>query len=134
MKNELTYVGKQVTALRKKREMSSADLAEKVGCSRTTIWNIESGDRDVWISTLSRVADCLEVDLATLFIDAAPDLIDQNHALKKIADKLQQDNTELTEINQALTREIEGIKIQLTYVLDHLKNLGGMEDGSKSNA
>ena len=53
----------KLTELRKKKRLSQAQLAKKIHMPQSQISRIESGDSDVRIGTLSRVAAALDKKL-----------------------------------------------------------------------
>ena len=55
---QLTELGRRVRALRKRRKMTQAQLAERAGISTRTLRSLEQGD-DVQLSTLLRVLRAL---------------------------------------------------------------------------
>lgn len=62
-------MGYRIRKLRKERKMSQQELSEKSGVSRTIISFLESGKSiDTHLSTLQRIADCLEVPIHDLFL------------------------------------------------------------------
>ncbi|MGK5085338.1 helix-turn-helix transcriptional regulator [Bdellovibrionota bacterium FG-1] len=58
---------KRLKFLRDSREYSQAVLAKKVGLTQSAIAQIENGTKDPSIATVKRLADALDVDVATLF-------------------------------------------------------------------
>lgn len=69
-KNEklLKDIGIMIIKLREKQEMSQEDLAYKAGIDRTYISGIEKGDRNISVSTYTKLANALgvNINLATL--------------------------------------------------------------------
>lgn len=69
-KNEklLKDIGTMIIKLRVKQEMSQEDLAYKAGIDRTYISGIEKGDRNISVSTYTKLANALgvNINLATL--------------------------------------------------------------------
>ncbi len=59
----------RIRALRSKRGWRQRDLADKSGIHDVTISRIESGQGDVTLATLTKLAAALDVPLATLFAD-----------------------------------------------------------------
>jgi transcriptional regulator with XRE-family HTH domain len=60
-------VGKQIRELRKKKGWSQERLADESQMHRSYMWGIEQGRRNPSLRHLSRIADALEVGIATLF-------------------------------------------------------------------
>lgn len=58
--------GKRLRALREAGGKSQGDLADKAGLSRTYLNQLEAGKRDPSLSTLSRLAKALGVELEAL--------------------------------------------------------------------
>ncbi len=65
------YVGKRICQLRQSCEMSQADLAAKLGKTRTALTNIESGNQRVTLEDLYRVALALGVSPGSLLPDVS---------------------------------------------------------------
>ncbi len=55
------------TATRRDSDLSQAQLATKLGCSRDTIAGIESGRRKVTVSDVRLLAEAVGVDPETIF-------------------------------------------------------------------
>ncbi len=63
-----TYVATQIRVLREQREMTQAQLAEKLGTKQTVISRIESANYSAWnIGTLKRLARAFNVRLHVSF-------------------------------------------------------------------
>lgn len=55
----------KLKTIRKKRNMSQAELAEKSGVSRATIANIERGKQvELLVGTVSKLANALDVSIS----------------------------------------------------------------------
>jgi transcriptional regulator with XRE-family HTH domain len=63
-------IGANVRALRRKAELSQADLAEAAGLSVVGLSKIEGGLVDLYVSTLMRLARALGVKPQALFAPA----------------------------------------------------------------
>ena len=62
-------LGENVRRLREEKFLSTAELAEKAGVSRNTLWRIESGQYAAVPKTVRKIAEALGVqptDLATM--------------------------------------------------------------------
>jgi transcriptional regulator with XRE-family HTH domain len=59
----------QIAALRKRRNLSQAELAEIVGVEQPTISRIERGYEGVTVRLLRQIADALDCSMADLFAD-----------------------------------------------------------------
>ncbi|KJS28033.1 MAG: helix-turn-helix transcriptional regulator [Hyphomonas sp.] len=55
-KDALILMGKQIQLARKARHMSAAELAERVGVARSTLWRIEQGEPGVEIGLVFEAA------------------------------------------------------------------------------
>ncbi len=62
-------VGKRITALRKKKNFTQLDLSYQVNIERTYITSIESGNKNISLSTLQKIIDALEVSPKVFFDD-----------------------------------------------------------------
>ena len=58
---ELSRIGARIRELRKKKNMSQAELAEKAHIALPRISPIENGKTEMFISTLVRIAESLDV-------------------------------------------------------------------------
>lgn len=59
--------GKRVSAVRKSRDMTQQELAERTNMSVVGIAYIETGKRWARLGTLTKIAKALHVDIADLF-------------------------------------------------------------------
>ena len=67
--SEVKKVGYRIREIRESLGMSQAELCEKTGITRTTIWKLETGEDEVTTSrTLVRIADALGVTVGELFL------------------------------------------------------------------
>lgn len=69
-KNEklLKEIGAMIIRLREKQKMTQEDLAYKAGIDRTYISGIEKGERNISVTTYTKIADALgqKINLADL--------------------------------------------------------------------
>lgn len=56
------YIGFKVKTLRKEHEYNQEDFAKKIGVSRTTIVNIETGKQQLTINNLYKIFELLGID------------------------------------------------------------------------
>lgn len=56
-------MGDRIRECRKQKKLSQADLAEKIGVSDNTISNMETGNNNVKLENIEKVADFFEVSL-----------------------------------------------------------------------
>lgn len=56
-------------SLRKKKELTQAQLAKKAGIARTTYSMIETGERGVSVQNAKKIAAVLEIDWTIFFED-----------------------------------------------------------------
>lgn len=66
-------VGKQIQELREARGWRQWELAEKVGVSRSTVSNIESGRRSLTLETLRRFCDVFQINISYFAIESDED-------------------------------------------------------------
>lgn len=64
--NYLKNIGLNISVIRKKKEMSQADLAEKLNTARQNIYRIEAGKVNSTIIMFQRIASALDVSLEDL--------------------------------------------------------------------
>lgn len=62
-----TILGENIRRARVEQGLSQRVLARMVGTSQSTLFNIEHGKSDAKASTLFRLADALDVEVADLF-------------------------------------------------------------------
>jgi transcriptional regulator with XRE-family HTH domain len=63
----LSIFGKKINSLRRQKNISQEDLADKSDLDRTYISSLENGKRNVSLKALSSLASALEVSLSELF-------------------------------------------------------------------
>ena len=61
--------GSRIAALRKQRNISQEELAERCGVHRTYIGSIERGEKSPTLNTIERFAKGLNVSITDLFVD-----------------------------------------------------------------
>lgn len=67
--SEVKKVGYRIREIRENLGMSQAELCEKSGITRATIWKLETKDDEVTTSsTLLKIADALGVTVGELFL------------------------------------------------------------------
>lgn len=67
--SEVKKVGYRIREIRESKGMSQAELCEKSGITRATIWKLETKDDEVTTSsTLLKIADALGVTVGELFL------------------------------------------------------------------
>ncbi len=68
MASRINYkLGRMIAQIRKQRNLTQEDLAEKVDLHYTTISRIETGESDPPVSTIEKIARALKVPLSELF-------------------------------------------------------------------
>ena len=60
-------LGKRIVYLRKKKKMSSLDLALESGINKNYLSDLENGRRNPTLKILRRIAIALDIDLSELF-------------------------------------------------------------------
>lgn len=75
----LRHVGTNLRRLRQSSGLSQAELAERAGLSRRTVVGLESGQANVSLSALDRIADAVGTTFSQLMIrpDSRPDAVDE---------------------------------------------------------
>jgi transcriptional regulator with XRE-family HTH domain len=68
----LTQLGKRIVYLRTEKNWSQLDLALESNVNRNYLSDLERGQRNPTLKILSKIADALGVDLATLFKGIKP--------------------------------------------------------------
>ena len=62
-------MGYRIREIRESKGMTQAELCDKSGITRATIWKLETGDNEVTTSrTLLKIADALGVSVGELFL------------------------------------------------------------------
>lgn len=59
-------LAERIKALRKERNMSQEEMAEKLGTNHTHVVRMEKGTQDFRLSSLLKIADALEVEIGDL--------------------------------------------------------------------
>lgn len=67
MPNEAKKLGNNLKRIRTEKGVSQADIAKSLGVSRGFVSNIENGKRNPTLSTISRLAEALNVSTEELF-------------------------------------------------------------------
>ena len=65
--NILIQLGKRIAYLRRMKRMSQLDLSLESNVNKNYISDLEKGRRNPSVMVLNRIAEALEIDLATLF-------------------------------------------------------------------
>lgn len=65
--NILIQLGKRIAYLRRMKKMSQLDLSLESNVNKNYISDLEKGRRNPSVMVLNRIAEALEIDLATLF-------------------------------------------------------------------
>lgn len=60
-------LGERLRFIREQRKLSQKILAERARVSQATIAQVETGRKDPSVRTLRKIAEALDIDLATLF-------------------------------------------------------------------
>jgi transcriptional regulator with XRE-family HTH domain len=63
--NEL--VGKRITVLRKKKELSQQKFANEADIERSYLTHVEKGRKNISINTLGKITSALEISLKDFF-------------------------------------------------------------------
>jgi transcriptional regulator with XRE-family HTH domain len=79
-------IGKRVKVYRTKRQMTQAELAERLGISNVYISNIETGLKGVSLKVLLKIADEFDLSLDSLVLEETH--IRLPKAYRKLADML----------------------------------------------
>jgi transcriptional regulator with XRE-family HTH domain len=93
-------LGARIAALRKARNITQVQLAEKLGISQQTLQSYECGRRRVPVSAMPAVAQHLEVSLDELF-DAPPTTAKRGAAKRGPAPKWQQQIEQIATLPRA---------------------------------
>lgn len=85
----LRKLGRDLALARRKRRISTADMAARLFVSRDTLWRLERGDPSVSVGTLSTAAFILQLhdrlaNLAAPSTDALALALEEEHVPKKI--------------------------------------------------
>ena len=105
-------IGKIITDLRKAKEMSQADLANKTGISQVMVGKYERGDASPSIEVAKKIADALEVSLDYLVGEGINSKFDKM-TLKRIEEIEQMDvdkKKTLFDVIDTFIRESKGRK------------------------
>ena len=85
----LSKLGRDLAVARRKRGISTSDMASRLFVSKDTLWRLERGERSVAIGTLATAAFVLQMQdrLANLFSPASDSLalgLDEQRLPKRI--------------------------------------------------
>jgi transcriptional regulator with XRE-family HTH domain len=85
----LRKLGRDLALARRKRRISTADMAQRLFVSRDTLWRLERGDPAVSLGTLATAAFILQLHdrlagLAAAATDALALSLDERHLPKRI--------------------------------------------------
>jgi transcriptional regulator with XRE-family HTH domain len=69
----LEGLGKDINVARRARKISMVDMAQRMGCSRSTLHRLEKGDVGISLNTLARALQVLGL------LDRISELLDQSH-------------------------------------------------------
>lgn len=106
-------LGDKITMLRKQKNLSQGDLADKIGVSRDAIGKYERGDIMPTADKAKKMADVLGVSLDFLMSDAAKedtvdkDMLQRMQELQKLPDT---DKDKITSIIDAFIRDTRAKK------------------------
>lgn len=76
-------LGERLKYLRLGRKLTQKDLAENSGVSQSTIAQIETGRKDPSITTLRKLSDALDMDIALFFATDDVHVFDMKRLKKK---------------------------------------------------
>lgn len=66
---DLETFGERVRDFRRRRGLTQSELADKIGLDRKTVNRMEAGHYSTSLRNVYRIADALETDVASLFVD-----------------------------------------------------------------
>ena len=106
---EIQYIGLRIAYFRKLRNMTQADLAEKVFINKNYLSHIESGSAHKVLSLplLIRISKALDVELALLV-----DLSDLDNSKNEVCEQITELRTMFEEMKQ-FNSELNGMMAQL---------------------
>lgn len=109
-------LGDKITMLRKQKNLSQGDLADKIGISRDAIGKYERGDIMPTADKAKKMADILGVSLDFLMSDAAKEeaLIDKEmlYRMQEVQKLPDSEKNQITSVIDALIRDF---KIKQAY-------------------
>ena len=106
---EIQYIGLRIAYFRKLRNLTQADLADKVSINKNYLSHIESGSANKVLSLplLIRISKALDVELALLI-----DLSDLNNSKNEVREQITELRTMFEEMKQ-FNAELNGMIAQL---------------------
>ena len=106
---EIQYIGLRIAYFRKLRNMTQADLADKVSINKNYLSHIESGSANKVLSLplLIRISKALDVELALLV-----DLSDLNNSKNEVREQITELRNMFEEMKQ-FNAELDGMIAQL---------------------
>jgi|SRR5690606_32129932 len=79
-------IGERIKAVRKTKDVSQQDVADRIGINRVQYNRIETGKSEPTVPVLERIAEALEVNVVDFFND--DNIIEVNSYDKSIAEKV----------------------------------------------
>lgn len=73
----LVKLGTRIRELRKHKGFSQENFAAEVGLDRTYMGSVERGERNIAALNLIRIAQCLNIEVGTLFPEIKTLLVDE---------------------------------------------------------
>ena len=77
MDKSFSLIGKRINEVRRSKCISQEKLAELTGLSKSYIYKIEAGCRNLTVQTLLKLAEALEMSVAEMFRDECELVIDE---------------------------------------------------------
>lgn len=116
MEINLREIGKRIRQKRRKLALSREELAELVGLSDYYIGQIERGERQMSLSVMAKIADCLHMDLNYLIFGKCSNKYYEKYEV----------NDDIEEINQILKEckpsEIKVIEKLIKIIIPYMRN------------
>lgn len=77
-------LGRRISEIRKIKDITQEELAEKANLTVSYISKIETGKKNPTIATIEKIAQALGVDIYQLFVSLEPELMSNRTILEKI--------------------------------------------------
>lgn len=121
-------IGKNISKLRKRQNLSQEQLAEKIGVTRQTISNWELGESSPDIRQAKKLSKTFDISLDQLVTDAQKVYVDSSSRGYEYISKIKISGLPLVHINIGLGREIRIAKgiIAVGNVAKGIVALGGV--------
>lgn len=89
-RRQTIFVGSKIRALRKERDLTQAELAQKIGVQQSDLCRMENGEYKVSLDTLFRILGVFGIEIGEFFREEAvvPAVAESDHELVRLFHRL----------------------------------------------